>query len=427
VHSQDSIRQLTDNLFRREAGKMISVLTKIFGAENLEMAEDVVQDTFVAAINSWTSKEIPDNPSGWLVRVAKNKALDIIRRNRFSQQFDFTESDRALFASEYTLAVTINDRWNEAGIEDDLLRMMFACCHPDIQLESQITLMLKTLCGFSVAEIAKAFLTSEQSISKRLYRTKEFFRTKKVRPELPHPFLLKSRTEAVLRAIYLLFNEGYNATEADEHVRRELLEQAIYLGELLSRNEHTQLPEVFAALALMSFHIARIESRISSEGEIVLLADQDRNKWNADLIQKGNDYLNQAATGDSISNYHIEAAIAYEHCVARSFEETNWQRILNYYDWLFQQNPSALIALNRLMVVFKLQGAAAALSEAQQNTFRTEWEKYYLYHSLMGEILTHSDSRAAAASYERALTLTQSKAEQTLLKKKMELLSQNNS
>lgn len=414
-----SIQQLTDHLFRREAGKMISVLAKVFGTENLELAEDVVQDTFIAAIQTWPLKGIPENPSGWLSRVARNKAVDIIRRNRFSRQFDFGTGDLALLESGYTLAVTMDAFWQESSIQDDLLRMMFACCHPGIHTESQITLMLKTLCGFSIAEIAKAFLTSEQTISKRLYRTKEFFRTNKVRPGFPEAAQLRPRTEAVLKAVYLLFNEGYNATSSEEHIRKDLIDQAMYLCNLLCENRHTQHPDAFAVMALMCFHSARIDSRMNNEGEIILLADQDRGKWNTNLICRGNDYLNKAAFGEAMSSYHLEAAIAYEHCMASRFEDTAWERILVYYDWLVRLNPSAFTALNRLIVIFKLKGSNEAISEIQQSAHREEWENHYLFHSLMGDILVITSAVEATKAYHRAIELTQSKAEKKLLQKKI--------
>ena len=239
------INKLTDNLFRRESGKMVSVLTRIFGTENLETAEDVVQQTFIDAISVWKLKGVPDNPSGWLFRVAKNKAIDIIRRNKYSVKYDFADDERMLLTSEYTLVTTMENFWKTDLIKDDLLRMMFACCHPGISQENQITLILKTLCGFSTAEIAKAFLTSEDTVSKRLYRTKEFFRENKIKLVIPSVDELKSRTNAVLNSIYLLFNEGYNSTHAEQLIRNDLIEEAMMLCKLVSENPNTQLPEVF--------------------------------------------------------------------------------------------------------------------------------------------------------------------------------------
>ena len=381
-----NINQLTDHLFRREAGKMVAVLTKIFGIENLELSEDVVQETFLKAIQIWSLKGLPDNPAAWLMQAAKNKAIDTIRKNKFSTQVDFSDPERKLLQSEYTLTTQLNKLWQENEFQDDLLRMMFACCHPDIAPENQITLILKTLCGFSTAEIAKAFLTSEDTISKRLYRTKAFFREKKIKPEFPDDSQLKSRTEAVLVTLYLIFNEGYNSTDSDELIRKDLLEQAMYLCKLLCDNPYTQLPDVYAAMALMCFHASRIDSRINADGDIILLAQQDRSKWDLTLIEQGNAYMNKAAFGDSLSTYHIESAIAFEHFIAGTFEDTNWQQILAYYDLLVKMHPTAIVALNRLTVVFKLKGAAETLNELNLSPYLLEWEKHYLYHSLLADI-----------------------------------------
>ncbi|HTE10854.1 MAG TPA: sigma-70 family RNA polymerase sigma factor [Chitinophagaceae bacterium] len=413
-----NITKLTDQLFRHEAGKMVAVLTKIFGTENLQLSEDTVQDTFITAIRVWSLKGIPDNPSAWLFRAAKNKAIDILRKNKFSSQIDFSDPERTLLQSEYTLATVIEKLWQEDEIADDVLRMMYACCHPDIAEESQVTLMLKTLCGFSTTEIARAFVTSEDTVSKRLYRTREFFRAKKIKPAFPHPSQLKSATNAVLKTIYLLFNEGYNSTHAEELIRKDLINHAMYLCGLLCSSPHTQLPEVFAAMALMCFHAARINSRIDTQGEIILLSQQDRTKWNATLIEQGNDYMNKAAFGNDISSYHIEAAIAWEHCIAPVFEQTNWQHILSYYDMLAAINPSSVVLLNRLTVIFKVYGAEKTLVEIETSPFRKEWEKNYLFHSLMGDIYAGSNKATAKKFYETAAGLTKSDAEKKLLHKK---------
>lgn len=414
--------QFADQLFRREAGKLVAIITRIMGMENLELAEDVIQDTFLTAIKVWPLKGVPGNPSAWLMQVAKNKAIDVIRKNKFSRQVDFSDPEKQLLQSEYTLVTQLDKLWKEDEVEDDLLRMMFACCNEKISPESQITLMLKTLCGFSTTEIAKAFMVSEDTISKRLYRARQLFREEKIRPEFPRPDQLQDKTGSVLKAIYLIFNEGYNSTDADELIRKDLLGQAMYLCKTLCDNRHTRLPEVFAAMALMCFHASRIDSRISSEGEIILLSQQDRSKWNRELIDEGNGYMNRAAFGDTVSAYHIEAAIAYEHCMTPSFESTNWQRILAYYDILYRVCPAAIVALNRLMVVYKIKGPAITLEELNNSPYCEEWEKHYLYFSLLGEIWSHSDTAKATGYYQQAIALTKSEAEKKLLRKKIEEL-----
>jgi len=419
----EPVQQLADHLFRNESKKMVSVLTKIFGIENLEAAEDVVQDTLLQAMNVWKLKGIPNNPSGWLFRVAKNKAIDVIRRNKYSVQFDFSDNEKILLTSEYTLAATMENFWKEEFIKDDLLRMMFACCHPEISKENQITLMLKTLCGFSTAEIAKAFLTNEDTVSKRLYRTKEFFRQHKIKLVIPSIDEIKNRTDSVLNAIYLLFNEGYNSTNSEELIRKNVIAEAMMLCKLLTENDHTQQPEVFALMALMCFHSARSDSRLTAEGEIILLPMQDRKKWNSRLIDQGNEYMNKAAFGNIVSAYHIEAAIAYEHCSAKFFKDTNWKRILEYYEWLCSISPSPINELNKNVAFMELYGAEKALKELQLINNKKKLETYYLYHSLLGEIYSRIHNLSAAKEhFETAMRLTHSETERNLLKNKILVL-----
>jgi RNA polymerase sigma-70 factor (ECF subfamily) len=374
-------------------------------------------------MNVWKLKGIPDNPSGWLFRVAKNKAIDIIRRNKHSVQFDFSDNEKILLTSEYTLTTTMENFWKEEFIKDDQLRMMFACCHPEISKENQITLMLKTLCGFSTTEIAKAFLTNEDTVSKRLYRTKEFFRENKIKLVIPSIDEIKKRTDSVLNAIYLLFNEGYNSTNSEELIRKDVIAEAMMLCKLLTENDHTQQPEVFALMALMCFHSSRSESRLTAEGEIILLPMQDREKWNASLIDEGNEYMNKAAFGDVVSAYHIEAAIAYEHCSAKLFKETNWKRILEYYEWLCKISPSPINELNKAIAVMELYGPERALHELQSINDKKKLESYYLYHSLLGEIYSRINNFSSAKQhFETAIQLTHSETERKMLKNKILVL-----
>ncbi|MFM9985604.1 MAG: RNA polymerase sigma factor [Flavobacteriales bacterium] len=416
-----NIHRLTDHLFRRISGKMVAVLTGVFGAGNLEVAEDVVQQSFIEAINNWKLKGIPDDPSAWLFRVAKNKAIDVIRRNKHTVYFDFSQNEKRLLTSEYTLSGAMDQHFSEAWIKDDMLRMMYACCHPDISAENQITLILKTLCGFSSSEISRAFLTSEDTISKRLYRTREVFRTQKIKLEIPSVDALKSRTDAVLKAIYLLFNEGYSSTHSEGIIRKDLVEEAIVLCRLLVENKHTQLPEPMALMALMKFHQARMSSRISELGELILLSDQDRSQWDQVLIAEGNAWMNSAAFGDQVSTYHLEAAITWEHCIAPTFEETNWHHILKYYDWLCLLTSSPIHALNRSIAVWKAEGPTSALKALTQIQHAKLLEDYYLYYAVRAELqLELGKSNEARGDFQTALKLTNSKAEQIVLQRKMD-------
>jgi RNA polymerase sigma-70 factor (ECF subfamily) len=400
---------------------MISILTRIFGTENLDTAEDVVQQTFIEAIQTWKIKGLPENPAGWLFLVAKNKAIDIIRKNRHSVLYDFSNDERNLLKSEYTLASTMDNLWKEDLIADDQLRMMFACCHPEIAKENQITLILKTLCGFTTAEIAKAFLSSEETVSKRLYRTKEFFRKARIALKIPSVEELKSRTGTLLTAIYLLFNEGYYSSGNKKLIRKELIEEAMLLCKLLTENEHTQLPEVFALMALICFHSARNDSRTSPEGEIILLPYQDRSKWDQSLIREGSHYMDKASFGNALTSYHIEAAIAYEHCIAKSYAETNWKLILDYYQWICLFYPSPITELNKVVALMQVHGARAALLAMEEIKDRKKLESYYLYHSILGEIHAQSGDRSAAGIYyARGIELAPSEIEKKIIREKME-------
>jgi RNA polymerase sigma factor (sigma-70 family) len=417
---------LPEHLFRHEAGRITSILTRIFGTENLQLAEDVVQDTLIQAMQTWKLTGPPENPAAWLFRAAKNKAIDVIRRQRHTLSFDFSDHEKILLNSEYTLAATMETLWQEESIEDDLLGMMFACCHPGLSGEHQIALILKTLCGFSSAEIAQAFLTSEDTVSKRLYRAKEFFRKEKIKPEIPADAELQGRLEPVLDSIYLLFNEGYRSTHDVNPVRTDLMGEALLLGKLLADNPHTRHPPVFALMALMCFHASRSNSRVTSGNELILLPDQNRALWDRRLIAQGNEYMDRAAAGDAVSAYHIEAAIAYEHCTAASFEATNWPRILAYYEWLCRIAPGPMADLNRIIVLMQVKGPAAALEalHALVSSGGNKWDTYPLYHATAGEIHARlGDAERARAAYQAALELTQSEAEKKVLMEKIGLIA----
>jgi len=411
-------------LFRQEAGRIVAILTRILGTQNLEIAEDAVQETLLQAMETWVTGGLPDNPPAWMYRVARNKAIDVLRRRRHSVAFDFSDGDRILLNSEYTLTTTLDTLWAESSVEDDMLGMMFACCHPGLGEESTMALILKTLCGFSTAEIAQAFLVPEDTVSKRLYRAKEFFRKEKIRPVLPADHELKQRLGAVLHSIYLLFNEGYFSTSHDHPIRKDLLAEAMGLGKLLVDNPHTTDPRACALMALMCFHASRSASRVTPEGDLVLLPRQDRSRWDARLIAEGCAYLDRSATGDAMTAYHLEAAIAYEHCRAPSFAATDWVRILNYYQWLCRIAPSPMAELNRVAVLLQAEGAAEALRELEGVSDQTDLRKLPLYHALLGEIhLGLGDGDRARMGFETAAGMTQSEAGRKVLREKAQSAS----
>lgn len=396
---------------------MVAVLTNIFGVANLALAEDVVQDTLIQALNTWKIKGIPDKPEAWLFRVAKNKAIDQIRKNKHTENFDFTENERQLLNSEYTINNSLENYWKEDLIDDQQLKMMYICCSPEISPESQIALILKTLCGFSTPEIAKAFLSSEDTISKRLYRAKNFFREHKTKFELPEKEKLQERTSKVLNAIYLLFNEGYNSSSNKNLIRKDLIHNALMLGKLITDSPITANQEGLALVALMCFHAAREESRLSPDGNIILLEHQNRTLWNQELINLAVQYLNKASAGENISSYHLEAAIAFEHCKAQSMAETNWKHILMLYNLLYQANKSPIVALNRVVAFSQIYGPKEALKELAKIK---ELGNYYLYHSFKGQLFKETgESQKALNAYKKALKLTNSDAEQNIINAKI--------
>jgi len=413
VHSPGTIYQTIDHLFRHESGKMVSVLSRLLGLQNLETAQDIAQDTLLQAMNTWSYNGIPDNPAAWLYRVAKNKAVDFLRREKKFREISPNYS--YLLQSEYSLTPTVNNLFLENEIQDSQLRMMFACSHPSIAEESQIALTLKTLCGLSANEIAKAFLTNEENISKRIYRAKEKIKTEKIELNVPQGNELFLRLDAVLKSLYLLFNEGYNSSHPDQLIREDLCEESMRLTYLLTTHGVTNLPRTNALLSLMCFQASRLEARLDDKGNIILLKYQDRNKWYRPLVQRGFEYL-EIATATEIfetSTYHLEAAIASLHAVAPSFEQTDWKSIYDLYGMLYQLQPAPIVALNKAIASAYAIGRENALNQLLQIK---GLENYYLYHTSIGEIYFELQNKNEAKKfYEKALHLTTSRQEQQLL------------
>ena len=397
---------------------MVSILTRIFGIHNLELAEDVVQEAFTKATQQWGFNGIPNNPSGWLLQVAKNKAIDVVRREKYSK--NFAEDLSYIAKSEWTIN-TIGNFFLETEIEDSQLRMIFTCCHPALQPESQIALTLKTLSGLSVGEIAKSLLTNEATINKRLYRAKQFIREENIKFEIPTGNELHERLENVYTVIYLLFNEGYNSGVADTLIRKDLCVEAIRLCKLLSEHRVGEQTETFALLALMCFHAARFDARLDEEGSIILLKEQNRTLWNRELIEKGNYFLNKASAGNEYTAYHLEASIASLHCAAESFEKTDWKLILKLYDALVLQKDSPVIRLNRAIVIAKLYTPDRAIEEINKiDGMESLTKSYYLFSATLGEMyLQKKEFKTAKNYFDTALGLTTSNAEKNLIKKKI--------
>jgi len=411
ITGSNNIAQLVDHLFRHESGKMIAALSKLLGLQNLETANDIVQDSLLQAMNTWRFKGIPDNPSAWLYRVAKNRAIDFLRREKkfrnISPQYSY------LLQSEYTLSSTVHNLFLENEIQDSQLRMMFACCHPSINEASQVALTLKTLCGLSVNEIAKAFLTTDETIAKRIYRAKEKIKVEKIEMDVPGNDELLPRLDTVLKSLYLLFNEGYNSSHPDQLIREDLCEEAMRLCYVLAENKITGYPRTKALLSLMCFQASRLNTRLDDKGNIILLKHQDRKKWNWPLIQKGFNYLDEAAEPFEISTYNIEAAIASLHAASPSFDETDWKSIYHLYEMLYQLQPNPIVAMNKAVASAYAINKQNALIELQQIR---GLERYHLYYASIGEIYFELEQKDEARKfYKKALQLTSSGLEQQLL------------
>ncbi|HKC66793.1 MAG TPA: sigma-70 family RNA polymerase sigma factor [Bacteroidia bacterium] len=413
------VYKLVDHLFRHEAGKMVSVLTRVFGFKNIEQAEDIVQDTIVKALEAWKFGKLPDNPQAWLYRAAKNRAIDLLRRQQLKYKIDSDIS--YLLKSEYTLAPALNEMFTENEIKDSQLRIMFACCHAAFTQEAQITLMLKTLCGLSVKEIGKAFLSNEETIQKRIYRTREKIREENITLDYPGADAMPQRTEAVLKTLYLLFNEGYNSSHPEKLIREDLCEEAMRLCLLLTENSKTNLPQTNALLALMCYHVSRFGARLDDKGLIILLKDQDRNQWNKFLIDKGNEYLNYSAVGGIVHDFHIEASIASVYANATSYENTDWKLILVMYDNLLSRTNNPMVAINRAVVLGEAEGYNKAISELEK--LKGVTGNCYYNTSLAEMYMRAGDKEIAIKIFCKALELTSSNAEIELIRRKIQTCS----
>jgi RNA polymerase sigma factor (sigma-70 family) len=413
------IEQTVELLFRHEWGKLITVLTKLFGPQNLQLAEDVVQDTLVKALGNWKIHGLPQNPSGWLFAAARNRAIDILRQQKRVHQF--SKDIAPLLGSEYTLIPTVTEIINTNTIEDDQLRMMFVCCHPSLSADAQVSLILKTLCGFSVVEIARAFVCSYPTIEKRLYRARQTFRENNVQFELPTAAKLNNRLENVLKSVYLLFNEGYNSTNHDTLIRNDLMEEAMRLCELICRSKAVQHSNTHALLSLMCFSASRNDARLDKQGNILLLQQQDRMKWNQSLIKKGIFHLEASASGTVISKYHLESGIAYEHATAIDYAHTNWQNILHYYNILCRNYPSPIAALNRAIIISEINGPADGIKAIGAIQHIEALKNYYLLPATLGQLHQQLGQPDIAKNFfEQAMCLTQSATEKKLLQQKID-------
>lgn len=397
---------------------MVAILTRIFGFHNIETAEDLVQEAFARALKEWTY-QLPANPSAWLIQTAKNLAIDLLRRQRYRQTLAGDLSSLPQF--DHDSESIINTLFMETEISDSQLRMIFACCHPRLSETDRIVITLKTCSGFSVHEIARGLLISPEAIKKRIQRVRGFIRRSNITFNIPVGDELRKRLDNVLRGLYLIFNEGYNSSGKERLIRRDLCKESLRLAILLTNHPYTNVPKCNALVSLMSLLAARFDSRLDEQGEIVLLEDQDRSTWNSELIRFGLDYLNRAASGNELSQYHLEAAIVAEHSMALSFAETNWTRILSFYDILLKHFPSPVIALNRAIVVSKLEGPQKAIDLIRAIPHIEKLvESQYLFPAVLGDLHVKLNEPAVALPlFEKALQLTNSPFEKKLIQKKM--------
>lgn len=392
-----------DHLFRREAGRMVAVLTHVFGVHNLALAEDVVQDAFCRALEVWKFRGMPENPSAWLMTTAKNRALDVLRRERTARTFA-PELGR-LLQTEWTLAPAVEELFEPHAIKDDQLRMMFSCCHPRLPEETQVALVLHILCGFSVSEIASAFVSGHAAIEKRISRAKKVLAGSKKLFDVSGAEDFSGRLPAVQRALYLLFNEGYHGASAESAVRGELCREAMRLTGLLLEHPFAAIPATHALAALMRFHAARLPARVDASGNLSSLFDQDRSRWDSQLVAEGQRLLDLSATGEELSEYHVEAAIASVHAMAHRIEDTGWINIVSLYDKLMAIRPSPVVALNRAIAVAQHEGPERGLEEIRAIANAGRLAKYPFYFAALGELelrcgrheIAHEHFRAAVA------------------------------
>ncbi len=404
------VDKVLGHLFRHEAGRMAAVLTRYLGAEHFEVAQDLVQDTLLKAMETWPFHSIPDNPSAWLYRVARNRAIDFARSRQ-------SQAKGKKYYEQETEKI-IHQAFEEDEINDSVLRMMFACCHPSIPPESQIALTLKTLGGLSAHEIAHAFLTNEETIAKRLYRAKEKIRNESIRLDPPGIYDLPIRLNSVLKVLYLLFNEGYYSHHPSAPIREDLCEEAMRLTYLLVQHPSTCLPKVKALMALMCLQSSRFDARTTASGEIVLLEFQDRSKWSTPLIEKGLAFLTAASEGYQLSEYHIEAAIASVHALAPTWQQTRWPELVKLYEALIVCKPGLMVALNRAIAIGYANSPAEGISMLEQIQ---GLERNHLYLTALGNFhllaRNHSQAKAyftlamKAATLPREMELIQSKLE----------------
>jgi RNA polymerase sigma-70 factor, ECF subfamily len=408
--SQESNGLLTEDLFRRVAGRLVSALARILGPERLDMAEEVVQDALVKALEVWPYRGVPANPAGWLFTVARHRALDRVRR-----EATLRRRLEALAPEDPAPG------WGTAG--DDELVMVFLCCHPSLPPAARLALTLKTVGGFSVEEIAAALLSRRGAVAQQLVRAKRRIRREGLRLELPAPDALAGRLESVLAAVYLLFTEGHGAHRGEHLVRAALCGEAIRLGRILAAAEPTDVPAVHALLALMLLQASRLPARVDGAGDLLLLEEQDRSRWDRSAIREGFAHLERAAAGPVVTAYHVEAAIAACHAATVDGTPTDWPRVLGLYDELLALAPSPVVALNRAVALAMVRGPRAGIRALRGLRREPALARYHLLPATLGALWVRAgDPGRAARCYREALRGAGSEPERRFLARRLETL-----
>lgn len=397
---------------------MVATLTRIFGVHNLGLAEDVVQDAFCRALEQWKFRGVPEDPRAWLMATARNRALDVLRRRRTARSF--APELRQLLDGERTIAPVVDELFADDAIKDDLLRMMFSCCHPRLSEEAQVALILNILCGFSVDEIASAFISSDTAIEKRIPRAKKVLAGSKRLFDISAPADFSARLPAVQRSLYLVFNEGYHGACAESAVRFELCHEAMRLAAELLKHPLGATPTTYALASLMALSAARLSARIDAAGNLNSLFDQDRSLWDRKLVREGLKLLELSATGSELTEYHVEAAIASVHSTAPRTEETSWETIVSLYDTLMAIHPSPIVALNRAIAIAQKEGPERGLNAIEAIQDRDRLAAYPFYWAALGELeLRRGGQDTAREHFRAALALARNPMERRFLEQRV--------
>jgi RNA polymerase sigma factor (sigma-70 family) len=406
--------ELIPNLFRQEFSKMVAVISKFYGLQHIEIAEDIVSETFLQAAETWKEKDIPPNPAAWLYTVAKQKTLYHFRRNKILTEKIIPE----LRATQETFSEINEVNFSSENCKDSQLQMMFAVCNPVVASEAQIGLALRILCGFGIDEISEAFLSNKETINKRLFRAKEKLRVENIKMEMPEEHQMSHRLDNVLRIIYLLFNEGYYSKTRNQILRKDLCREALRLGIMLTEDKRTNTPKANALIALVCFHSSRFNARQTNENHFIAYQDQNPELWDNELIVQGMHYLNCSMQGKELSSYHLEAKIAYWHCMKEDTQE-KWEDILQLYNQLLMVNYSPTVALNRTFALYKVNGPKAALAEAEKLKLETN----HFYFLLLGNLYIEIDREKAKYNLQRAYSLAKTQTEKQGIQSKINSLS----